>query len=379
MKLPFKLSYFLCVFCVISSTVAHADRRIIGGTDPTESYPWMVGIYDNNGLYCGGSLIDPYWVLTAAHCLDNVDPYFHQLQITTNQTKLTDFNNVEKIKVKRFIQHPAWDTNNYDSPNDLALLQLEKPSKQLPISLISNASNQTMSRVLGFGTTSIQSDLMSDLKQVDLPLVSNEICQTVYQGLYHLIDTQICAGFAEGQKDSCSGDSGSPLIVWEQNQWQQLGLVSFGGNNKIPCAGANAYGVYTNLPKFKDFISNQINNQINLLGETKNNGFKLQLFEIIDNNRPRTLVDLWAALEMNGLFYFIIGTAQTPQLSLQPQPFKRSIQPADIQHTILDLTFAEKIVGDFHFYAAYTLAGKSLDKIHSNIAQLTAHFASDAM
>ncbi len=374
MQLHFKLSYFLCVFYVISNTVAHADRRIIGGTDPTESYPWMVGIYDNNGLYCGGSLIDPFWVVTAAHCLDGVDPYFHQLQITTNQIKLNDFNNIEKIKVKRFIQHPAWDTNNYDSPNDLALLQLEEPSKQQPISIISNSSNQTMSRVLGFGTTSIQSDLMSDLKQVNLPLVSNEICQTAYQGIYYLIDSQVCAGFAEGQKDSCSGDSGSPLIVWENNHWEQLGLVSFGGTKTVPCAGANAYGVYTNLPKFKDFISNQINNEINLLGDMKNNSFKLQLIETINNDRPRTLVDLWAALEMNGVFYFIIGTAQTPQLSLQPQPFKKLIQSTDIQHSILDLTFAEKIVGDFHFYAAYTLAGEGLDKIHSNIAQFTAHF-----
>ncbi len=374
MPLHFKLGYFLCIFCCISNTVAHADRRIIGGTALTESYPWMVGIYNNNGLYCGGSLIAPYWVLTAAHCLDEIDPYFNSLKITTNQTKLNDFNGVETIKVKRFIQHPAWDTYNYDSPNDLALLQLEQPSKQQTISLVSNSSNQTMSRVLGFGTTSVQSNLMSDLKQVDLPLVSNEVCQAAYQGLYNLIDSQICAGFVEGQKDSCSGDSGSPLIIWEDNYWKQLGLVSFGGNNTVPCAGANAYGVYTNLPKFKDFISNQINNEINLLSEIKNNSFKLQLLEIINDNRPRTLVDLWAALEMNDQLYFISGTAQTPQLSLQPQPFKQSIQPTDIQHTILDLTFAEKIVGKFRFYAAYTLSGNGLDKLHSNIPQLTVEF-----
>lgn len=364
---------FLIILLSISLNT-HADRRIIGGIDPTESYPWMVGIYDNKDLYCGGSLIDPYWVLTAAHCLDNAGPYVNQLSVKINQTKLTDFNNIENIKIKRFIQHPAWDMKNYDSPNDLALLQLEQPSQYKPISLVSNSSNKTMSRVLGFGVTSLQSDLMSDLKQVDLPLVSNEICQSAYQGIYNLIDTQICAGFAEGQKDSCSGDSGSPLIVWENNHWEQLGLVSFGGKNGIDCAGANAYGIYTNLPKFKDLILEQINNQINLVGEIKDNGFKLQLTEIIDINRPRTSVDLWAALEMNGLFYFIIGTPQTPQLSLQPQPFKRSIQPSESQHTLLDLTFAEKVEGDFHFYAAYTLTDEGLDKIHSNIAQFTGHF-----
>lgn len=364
---------FLIILLSISLTI-HAERRIIGGSASSESYPWMVGIYDSN-LYCGGALIDPYWVLTAAHCLDEVDPYFNQLQITTNQTKLNDFTNVEKIKVKRFIQHPQWDTNNLiSSPNDIALLQLEEPSKQSPISIISNPSNKIVSRVLGFGTTSVQNHLMSDLQQVDLPIVSNAVCQVAYQGTYNILETHICAGFAEGQKDSCSGDSGSPLIVWENNHWEQLGLVSFGGTNATPCAGANAYGVYTNLPKFKDFISSQINNEISLLGEMKNNNFKLQLFEIINNNHPRTLIDLWAALEMNGVFYFIIGTAQMPQLSLQPQPFKKSIQPTDIQHTILDLTFAEKITGDFHFYAAYTLAGEGLDKIHSNIAQFTARF-----
>jgi secreted trypsin-like serine protease len=375
MKSWFNFQIALLIICLGISSLSYANhRRIIGGIDPTESYPWMVGIYNSQEIFCGGSLIDPYWVLTAAHCLDGIDPIFHNLEITTNQIKLNDFNNIEKIKIKRFIQHPLWDTNNYDSPNDIALLELEKPSTQKTISMVSTSENFNESRVLGFGTTSLTSNVMSNLKQLDLPIISNEICQAAYQGVYNLIDSQICAGFPEGQKDSCSGDSGSPLIVLENNQWKQLGVVSFGGKNGVDCAGENAYGVYTNIPKFKTQILDFINNKIQLTSEFKNNHFSLQLLEITNQNTPRTTVDLWVGVETAEQFYFIFGNAHTPQFSLQPRPFKENISPQEIQQLLLDLTFIEKMIGKFRFYAAYTLSGSGLDKIHSNIAQLTVEF-----
>jgi secreted trypsin-like serine protease len=364
---------FLTIFLIIASNT-HAERRIIGGTDPTEAYPWMVGIYNADGIFCGGALIDPYWVLTAAHCLDHVDPYFHHLTITTNQIKLNDFNNIEIIKVKHFLQHPAWNTRDYNFPNDIALLQLEQPSKQKPILMVSNVPTVNLSRALGFGTLSLQKDLMSNLKQVDLPIVSNEVCQAAYQGIYTLIESQICAGFPEGQKDTCFGDSGSPLIVRENNQWKQLGIVSFGGKNGIDCAGADAYGVYTNVTTFKTAITDYINDKIQLISEINNNNFTLQLLETTTPDHLRATVDVWVGVEISGQFYFITGNVQTPQLSLQPQIFKSNIQASETQQVILSLASVEKLSGDFRFYAAYTLNGEKFDYLHSNVAQLTVHF-----
>lgn len=374
MKSWFKLPPILLIICLEMSSLSYANhRRIIGGSDPTESYPWMVGIYNSQEIFCGGSLIDPYWVLTAAHCLDGIDPIFHNLEITTNQIKLNDFNNIEKIKVKRFIQHPLWDTNNLHSYYDIALLELEQPSNQKPISMLSTSNNFSKGRVLGFGTTNVKNkSAISDLKQVDLPIISNQLCQAAYQGIYNLIDSQICAGFPEGQQDSCFGDSGSPLIVFENDQWKQLGIVSFGGKNGVDCAGENAYGVYTNIPKFKTQILDFINNKIQLTSEVKNNHFSLQLLEI--TNQPRTAVDLWVGVEIAEQFYFIFGTPQLPQLSLQPRPFKEKISPQETQQLLVDLTFIEKITGKFHFYTAYTLSGSGLENLHSNIAQLTMEF-----
>ena len=372
---------FLVILLLLSFN-SHADRRIIGGTSPTESYPWMLHLFDDTtGISCGASLIDPFWALTAAHCLD--EP-FNQLTISVNQTQINDYTNVEKIPVSRVIRHYLWSTDENaeaykNTYNDIALLQLATPSKEKPISIIENNVNATWSRVLGFGTTNVLNrNETSDLKQVDLPVVSNAICQTAYQGIYHLIDSQICAGFVEGQKDSCTGDSGSPLVIFDNHQWKQLGIVSFGGKDNIPCAGANAYGVYTNVPKFKPFIAENINNNIQLEGEhyLTERRFKLKLIETIDSLRPRDKIDVWFGVQWNEQFYFIIGTPQNPQLSLQPQPFKLAIPPQETQLFLLDLTFAENMSGQFHFYAAYTLNGQdfNIENFHSNIAQWIAYF-----
>ncbi|MEY3218840.1 MAG: hypothetical protein RIT27_197 [Pseudomonadota bacterium] len=372
----FMKQLFLVILLSLSFN-SHADRRIIGGTNPTESYPWMLRLFDDTtGMSCGASLIDPFWALTAAHCLD--EP-FNQLTIAVNQTQINDNTNVEKIPVSRVIRHYLWDTDNINTYNDLALLQLATPVKEKPILIADNNTNATLSRVLGFGVTNLAyRNQTSDLKQLDLPIVSKEICQAAYRGLYNLIDSQICAGFAEGQKDSCSGDSGGPLIVWDNNQWKQLGLVSFGGTTQKPCAAPTYYGIYTKLSAFKPFISEIINSNIQLQGEVSSDkkSVKLKLLEHFDLQRPRDKIDVWLGLLWNDQFYFITGTSQSPQLSLQPQPFKLAVSSQETEQILLDLVFSEKISGQFHFYAVYTLneVGLDLNNLRSNIAQWLVYF-----
>jgi len=69
----------------------------------------------------------------------------------------------------------------------------------------------------------------------------------------------LCVGFADGKKDSCVGDSGGPLILFEDGQWQQVGIISYGGKKNGPrCGGTNAYGITTRVFEYLDFIEKQV-------------------------------------------------------------------------------------------------------------------------
>ena len=98
------------------------------------------------------------------------------------------------------------------------------------------------------------------LQYLDLPLVSNQACNAVYQPLGSMIqDSQIGAGYIEGGRDTCQNDSGGPLLINTNSGVQQVGVVSFGvAPDGTPCAGANSYGVYSRVSSFLDFISQHV-------------------------------------------------------------------------------------------------------------------------
>ena len=87
---------------------------------------------------------------------------------------------------------------------------------------------------------------------VDLPIIDNATCAEVYPG--RTADGQVCAGYAQGTMDSCQGDSGGPLVVpGGPTGWTQIGVASFGRD----CAQPGAYGVYTRVSHYIDWILQQ--------------------------------------------------------------------------------------------------------------------------
>jgi len=234
--------------------------RIIGGTTSEGNrWPWMAGLVTKNspateGLFCGASLIAKDWVLTAGHCVFDQSP--GTFEVVINQAQL-DANTGERSAVERIVIHPLYDNSTLD--NDLALIKLKSASQVQPIQLVAPYSNQDIPNkpaiALGWGAVHPSKALFPlDLRQADLPLISNSACSASMNE--PISDNLLCAGDGLGLRDTCSGDSGGPLIVFdtESHSWRQAGITSWG----FGCAKVESYGVYTRLKNYAVFISNQI-------------------------------------------------------------------------------------------------------------------------
>ena len=265
-----------------------ADVRIVGGEATSQrEWPWQIALFLRAGgrefYTCGGSLIAPNWVLSAAHCF--------QAETSKNPDDWTVASNVGKLsyvglpagattrKVKRLVVNERYDTNTHE--NDVALLELAQPLQGSTIApqMVPDRALETnrpatvtgwgltrwlvpqkdqQGKVTGFvdGSTNQPIDLAKaqspDLHKVAIPLVDVTQCAAAYGAQGTTIDQRnLCAGMPEGGKDSCQGDSGGPLMTQTAaGEWRQIGVVSFG----IGCAIKGKPGVYTRVSAFSDWI-----------------------------------------------------------------------------------------------------------------------------
>ena len=253
---------------IFSSASALGDdfvRRIVGGKETeANEWPWMVALLsvgeDNpaDSQFCGGALIHPWWVITASHCLTSESADSFEVAIGIRDLRNDPENSYQRIGIDEIYLHPAYETALDPSiDGDIALLRLAEPVFDIPVlplvhqyELIQPGVNGT---VIGWGKTTDGGHASDVLLEVELPIVSQEEANATEAYDTDLSADMLPAGFIEGGKDSCEGDSGGPFVVpMENGEWGLAGIVSFG--SPLGCAAPNAHGIYASVPYFYDEI-----------------------------------------------------------------------------------------------------------------------------
>jgi len=264
------------IICLLMPTSAETIRggknpdrdlapRIIGGDDaPAGRYPYAVSLQDDLSHFCGGSLIAPDVVLTAAHC--SIDKF----KVVVYRHNLNQIFKGDVIDVSFQVTHPWY--NRRTTNNDFNLVFLTRPTNAdvKPVKLNSDSSVPhagDLVTVMGWGDTAAADNLQrlsAVLQDVDLNVISNEKCQEsrgFYNGWFQSYDgaissSMICA--KDDHEDSCQGDSGGPLVIIGSDssgaEDVQVGVVSWG----IGCASSNFPGVYARVSSVYDWVRDEV-------------------------------------------------------------------------------------------------------------------------
>jgi secreted trypsin-like serine protease len=265
-----------------------ARTKVVGGTEATlAAWPSQAALWSRNpgrrlAFFCGGTAIAPNWILTAAHCAVRIEPsgdgafiYAEdggKVEVVLGSDDLEAVRSDNVFQIAKVVVHEGY-TNPMDSGNDIALIALASPwTGPLARLSLGAAVEPEDARTFAAGFGQLQSTQQLEwketrdgamiwtpsttLQEVSLPIVPTATCEAAYHAIPRsktaIIGAgQICAGYQRGRKDTCSGDSGGPLVFYDEDHCPiQIGVVSWG----LGCAEPNAYGVYSRISAYKDWI-----------------------------------------------------------------------------------------------------------------------------
>lgn len=243
--------------------VKKGTAKIVGGiVAPPGTYPWQVSLQRSDyspprGHFCGASIRNERWLVTAAHCMVGLQPTDFGIVVGVQTFTST----TERHKVERIIINKQYDRNSQDY--DVALVMLSQPLAIGPnvqaIAPLSGTEEAALGNselfVTGWGVTQQGGSTVLTLREVAVPLISTKECNDplAYNG--GVTERMLCAGLAQGGKDSCQGDSGGPLATARTGTAARLvGVVSWGEG----CAKPGKPGVYSRVSQLTGWIESCI-------------------------------------------------------------------------------------------------------------------------
>ncbi|XP_037656489.1 coagulation factor VII [Choloepus didactylus] len=245
--------------------------RIVGGkVCPKGECPWQAMLKLNGELLCGGTLLDATWVVSAAHCFDRFNlRHMKNLTVVLGEHNLREEDGHEQERrVAQIIipdKYISGKTNH-----DIALLLLRRPvnftDHVVPLCLPDKKFSEQTLAYIRFSTVSGWGQLLHggvtalELMTIDVPRLMTQDCKEQTRRTANspvVTENMFCAGYLDGTKDSCKGDSGGPHATKYHNTWYLTGIVSWGEG----CAAVGHVGVYTRVSQYIEWLRRIMNSK----------------------------------------------------------------------------------------------------------------------